>query len=59
MRLAFNLRMQQTQRLVVTPERRQAIAVLQQLIAELSELITSYLLESLPGGGAEGGSRGP
>jgi len=46
MRLGYNLRMQQTQRLVMTPELRQAIAVLQQPIAELSELIAAELLDN-------------
>ncbi|MBP2020068.1 RNA polymerase sigma-54 factor [Symbiobacterium terraclitae] len=46
MRLGFNLRMQQTQRLVMTPELRQAIAVLQQPIAELSEVIAGELLDN-------------
>lgn len=46
MRLGFELRMQQTQRLVMTPELRQAITVLQKPVAELSELIAGELLEN-------------
>jgi len=46
MRLGFELRMQQTQRLVMTPELRQAIIVLQKPIAELGELIAGELLEN-------------
>ncbi len=38
--------MQQTQRLVMTPELRQAITVLQKPVAELSELIAGELLEN-------------
>lgn len=46
MRLGFELRMQQTQRLVMTPELRQAIIVLQKPVAELGELIAGELLEN-------------
>lgn len=46
MRLGFGLHMQQTQRLIMTPELRQAIAVLQKPVAELSELIEGELLEN-------------
>ncbi|MFZ5827137.1 MAG: RNA polymerase factor sigma-54 [Bacillota bacterium] len=46
MRLGFGLQMQQTQRLIMTPELRQAIAVLQKPVAELSEMIEGELLEN-------------
>ncbi len=46
MRLGFGLQMQQTQRLIMTPELRQAIAVLQKPVAELGELIDGELLEN-------------
>jgi len=46
MRLGFSLKLQQTQRLVMTPELRQAFAVLQQPVAELGELIAAQLLEN-------------
>lgn len=46
MRLGFDLQMQQTQRLIMTPELRQAIAVLQLPVAELSEFIQEELLEN-------------
>jgi RNA polymerase sigma-54 factor len=46
MRLGFGLQMQQTQKLVMTPELRQAIAVLQLPVAELSDFIEQELLEN-------------
>ncbi|MFZ5815618.1 MAG: RNA polymerase factor sigma-54 [Bacillota bacterium] len=46
LRLGFGLQMQQTQRLIMTPELRQAIAVLQKPVAELGELIEGELLEN-------------
>ncbi len=46
MRIGFNLQMQQTQRLIMTPELRQAIAVLQLPVAELEEFIETELLEN-------------
>ncbi|MGE5675888.1 MAG: RNA polymerase factor sigma-54 [Mycobacterium leprae] len=46
MRLGFGLEMQQTQRLVMTPELRQAITVLQLPVAELGEYIEQELLEN-------------
>jgi len=46
LRLGFGLQMQQTQRLIMTPELRQAIAVLQKPVGELGELIEGELLEN-------------
>lgn len=46
MRLGFGLQIQQTQRLIMTPELRQAIAVLQKPVAELGELIEGELLSN-------------
>jgi RNA polymerase sigma-54 factor len=46
MRLDFGLQMQQTQKLVMTPELRQAIAVLQLPVAELSDFIEQEMLEN-------------
>lgn len=46
MRLGFGLQMQQTQKLVMTPELRQAIAVLQLPVAELGDFIEQELLEN-------------
>jgi RNA polymerase sigma-54 factor len=45
-RLGFGLHMQQTQRLIMTPELRQAIAVLQLPVTELSDFIENELLEN-------------
>lgn len=45
-RLGFSLQMQQTQRLIMTPELRQAIAVLQLPVAELEEFLETELLEN-------------
>ncbi|HYF90977.1 MAG TPA: RNA polymerase factor sigma-54 [Symbiobacteriaceae bacterium] len=46
MRLGFGLQMQQTQKLVMTPELRQAIAVLQLPVTELTDFIEQELLEN-------------
>jgi len=46
LRLGFGLQMQQTQRLIMTPELRQAIAVLQLPVTELSSFIEQELLEN-------------
>jgi len=46
LRLGFGLQMQQTQRLIMTPELRQAIAVLQLPVTELDEFIEGELLEN-------------
>jgi RNA polymerase sigma-54 factor len=46
MRLGFGLQMQQTQRLIMTPELRQAITVLQLPVTELSQFIEAELLEN-------------
>lgn len=46
LRLGFGLQMQQTQRLIMTPELRQAIAVLQLPVAELDDFIAQELLEN-------------
>ena len=46
MKLGFGLQMQQTQRLIMTPELRQAITVLQLPVAELDEFIEQQLLEN-------------
>lgn len=46
MRLGFDLQMQQTQRLIMTPELRQAIAVLQLPVVELVDFIQEELLEN-------------
>lgn len=46
MRLGFGLQMQQTQKLVMTPELRQAIAVLQLPVTELGDFIEQELLEN-------------
>ncbi|HLN64130.1 MAG TPA: RNA polymerase factor sigma-54 [Symbiobacteriaceae bacterium] len=46
MRLGFGLQMQQTQKLVMTPELRQAIAVLQLPVAELGDFIEQEMLEN-------------
>lgn len=46
MRLGFGLQMQQTQRLVMTPELRQAITVLQLPVTELTDFIEQELLEN-------------
>lgn len=46
MRLNFGLQMQQTQKLVMTPELRQAIAVLQLPVAELGDFIEQEMLEN-------------
>lgn len=46
MKLGFSLQMQQTQRLIMTPELRQAIAVLQLPVIELTDFIENELLEN-------------
>lgn len=46
MRLGYGLHLQQTQKLIMTPELRQAIAVLQLPVAELEEFIEQELLEN-------------
>ncbi|HYG59086.1 MAG TPA: RNA polymerase factor sigma-54 [Symbiobacteriaceae bacterium] len=46
MRLGFGLHMQQTQKLIMTPELRQAIAVLQLPVTELGDFIEQELLEN-------------
>jgi RNA polymerase sigma-54 factor len=46
LRLGFGLQMQQTQRLIMTPELRQAIQVLLLPVAELSDYIEEELLEN-------------
>ncbi|MGI6575953.1 MAG: RNA polymerase factor sigma-54 [bacterium] len=46
MRMAFRLDMEQTQKLIMTPELRQAITVLQLSSLELSEYIEQELLEN-------------
>ncbi|HEY3364460.1 MAG TPA: RNA polymerase factor sigma-54 [Symbiobacteriaceae bacterium] len=46
MRLGFGLQMQQTQRLIMTPELRQAITVLQLPVTELTDFIEQELLEN-------------
>lgn len=46
MRLDLGLQLQQTQRLVLTPELRQAIAILQQPVAELAAFLEEQLLEN-------------
>lgn len=46
LRLGFGLQMQQMQRLIMTPELRQAIAVLQLPVTELDEFIEGELLEN-------------
>jgi len=46
LRLGLGLQMQQTQRLIMTPELRQAITVLQLPVAELNSLIEQELLEN-------------
>lgn len=46
MRLGFGLQMQQTQKLIMTPELRQAIAVLQLPVTELGDFIEQELLEN-------------
>jgi RNA polymerase sigma-54 factor len=46
LRLGFGLHMQQTQRLIMTPELRQAIQVLLLPVAELSDFIDEELLEN-------------
>jgi len=46
LRLGFGLQMQQSQRLVMTPELRQAIAVLQLPVAELGDFIEEEVLEN-------------
>jgi RNA polymerase sigma-54 factor len=45
-RLDLGLQLQQTQRLVLTPELRQAIAILQQPITELASYMEAQLLEN-------------
>lgn len=46
MRLGFGLQMQQTQKLIMTPELRQAIAVLQLPVTEMTDFIEQELLEN-------------
>lgn len=46
MKLGFQLQVQQTQKLIMTPELRQAIAVLQLPVTELEEFIENELLEN-------------
>lgn len=46
MRLDLGLQLQQTQRLVLTPELRQAIAILQQPVTELAGFLEEQLLEN-------------
>lgn len=46
MRLDLGLQLQQTQRLILTPELRQAIAILQQPVTELATFLEEQLLEN-------------
>lgn len=46
MRLDLGLQLQQTQRLILTPELRQAIAILQQPVTELAAFLDEQLLEN-------------
>ncbi|HBS58420.1 MAG TPA: RNA polymerase sigma-54 factor, partial [Firmicutes bacterium] len=46
MQISQNLRLQQTQKLIMTPELRQAITVLQLSVPELEDFVEEQLLEN-------------
>jgi RNA polymerase sigma-54 factor len=46
MRLGYSLNLEQTQKLIMTPELRQAITILQLPVLELAEYIEQEMLEN-------------